>query len=208
MGSPYFPSCLKDEELKKVGASSDGSTEPWDTPFNRATNAYKKRPVDEPPTSAGRVSGFGLNMKVAEYYGSDAKSRKERRKSTKDNAEVQELRAMVESLQKRLDEKAPEDPETVNKIVDERIRQVIPQGLMEGIAAWNAAGRKGPIHLPSYAGSNSSQNQEVSPSLLTPEPPLHTSTPPSAAALDRPAPGTGALVSTPAELDAITKVTN
>lgn len=79
---------------------------------------------------------------------------------------------------------------------------------MEGLAAWNAAGRKGPIHLPSYTGSNSSQNQEVSPSLVTPEPPLHTSTPPSAAALDRPAAGTGALVSTLAELDALTQVTN
>ncbi|KAM0916776.1 hypothetical protein ACQ4PT_009942 [Festuca glaucescens] len=37
----------KDEELKAARAedsSSQGSTEPWDTTFNRATNAYKKRP--------------------------------------------------------------------------------------------------------------------------------------------------------------------
>jgi hypothetical protein len=70
-----------------AGPSSQGSTEPWDTPFNRATNAYKERDLDKPPTSAGRVSGFGTSMKVSEYYGSDAKTRKERR-STKDKAEV------------------------------------------------------------------------------------------------------------------------
>ena len=167
MGSPCFPSCLKEDELKKVGASSDEEREPWDTPFNRATNAYKERPLDKLPTSSGRISGFGLNMKVAEYYGSDAKSRKERRKSTKDTAEVQELKAKVELLEKRLDEKAEEEPEKVNQLVDERIRQIIPPAFIEGFAAWEAGGRQGPIHLPSYAGSNSSQNQEVSPSLVT-----------------------------------------
>ncbi|KAM0836645.1 hypothetical protein ACQ4PT_062179 [Festuca glaucescens] len=52
-----------DEELAAACAedsSSQGSTEPWDMTFNRATNAYKKRPKFEPPTSAGHVSGFGL----------------------------------------------------------------------------------------------------------------------------------------------------
>ena len=82
--------CLKEQELEKsTGPSSEGSTERWDTPFNRATNAYKNRPLDKPPTSAGRLSGFGLNMKVAEYYASDAKSSKrERRTMSKDKAEV------------------------------------------------------------------------------------------------------------------------
>ncbi|KAK1611608.1 hypothetical protein QYE76_035281 [Lolium multiflorum] len=32
-----------DEELTKAGPSSQGSTEPWDTPFNRAMNKYKER---------------------------------------------------------------------------------------------------------------------------------------------------------------------
>ena len=59
--------------LAKDGQSSQGSTEPWNTPFNRATNAFKERDLDLPPTSSGRVSGFGLNMKVGEYYQSDAK---------------------------------------------------------------------------------------------------------------------------------------
>ena len=203
MGSPYFPSCLKVDELNKVGASSDEEREPWDTPFNRATNAYKDRPLDKAPTSSGRISGFGCSMKVAEYYSSDAKSRKHRRKSTKaDSGEVEQLKAEVELLKKRLDEKAEPEPAVVNQLVDERIRQIIPPAFIEGFAAWEAGGRQGPIHLPSYAGSNSSH--QVSPPLLTPpQPALNTSTPPSAAALDRPAAGTGAPVSTLAELDAL-----
>jgi hypothetical protein len=110
--------CLKDDELKAsstAGPLSQGSTEPWDTPFNRATNAYKKRDLDKPPTSAGRVSGFGTTMKVSEYYGSDAKTRKERR-STKDKAEVQELKKKVESLEKIV------DPTEMSKLLDERLR--------------------------------------------------------------------------------------
>ena len=65
------------EDLAK-NPESEGSHEPWDTAFNRATNAFKNRPLDLPPTSAGRVSGFGLNQKVGEYYDSDAKSKKAR----------------------------------------------------------------------------------------------------------------------------------
>lgn len=210
--------CLKDNELKgssTAGPSSQGSTEPWDTPFNRATNAYKERDLDKPPTSAGRVSGFGTSMKVSEYYGSDAKSRKERR-STKDKAEVQELKKKVESLEKIV------DPTEMSKLVDEKLqeklRQIIPPGLMEGLAAWNAAGQQGPIYVPSVSGSNSSH--QVSP-LVTPTPPLHlvASTPPTAEAdrvvvpdnaleSERPGAGTDALVSTLAEINAVKKVTH
>jgi hypothetical protein len=198
--------CLKDDELKAssmASPSSQGSTEPWDTVFNRATNAYKKRDLDKPPTSAGHVSGFGTSMKVSEYYGLDAKTRKERRTSTKDKAEVQELKKKVESLEKIV------DPTKMSKLLDERLRQIIPPGLMEGLAAWNAAGQQGPIYVPSVSGSNSSF--QVSP-LVTPTPPLPlvTSTPPTAevdrvVVLDNtpksewPGAGTDALVSTLAE---------
>ena len=207
--------CLKDAELKasaEAGPSSQGSTEPWDTPFNRVTNKFKDRDMEKLPTSAGCVPGFGTSMKVAEYYQSDAKTRKERRTTTKDKAEVLELKKKFESLEKKV--------ESVDKLVDARVRQLIPPGLMEGLAAWNAAGQKGPIPVPSFTGSNSSLNKQVSPELVTPQPPLLlvTSTPPAAAVLDnaperpenndRPAADTGALASTPAELDAITKVTN
>ena len=216
--------------MANAGQSSQGSTEPWDTAFNRATNIFKDRDVDLPLTSAGRVSGFGLNMKVAEYYdSSDAKSRKERRTTSKDKAEVQELKKKVDLL-----EQAKVDSSTVDKLVEnmvkERLREFIPPRLLEGIAAWNAKGQKGPIHVPSFTGSNSSRNRPESPDMVTPpqlvaptQPPLQLENDRLAAEDDRlavldnapkqpendgPAAGTAARVSTLAELDAITKVTN
>ena len=82
----------------EAGPSSQGSTEPWYTTFNRAMNVYKKRDKSSPPTSAGRVSGFGTSMKFVQYYSTDAETRKERRKTTKDKAVVVELRKKVEAL--------------------------------------------------------------------------------------------------------------
>ena len=124
--------------MEKVGTgpSSGGSTERWNPPFNRATNAYKKRPLDKPPTSAGHISGFGLNMKVAEYYASDAKSSKRPRRTTtnKDSAEVEELKKKVASLEKKI-ETEKTDPDKLNQLVDQRIREIIPPRLMEGLAA-------------------------------------------------------------------------
>jgi len=179
-------------------------------------NVYKERDKSAPPTSAGRVSGFGTSMNFLQYYSTDAETRKERRKPTRDRAEVVELRKKVESL-----EQEKVDSCTVDKLVDEKLRAILPPGLMEGLAAWNAGGQQGPIHVPSFAGSNSSNN--VSPDLVTPlpnnaaQPPLHVVPPapptakdtealPVAAVNDRPATGTGALVSTLAELNAITKI--
>jgi hypothetical protein len=154
-------------------------------------------------------------MKVSEYYGSDAKTRKERR-STKDKAEVQELKKKVESLEKIV------DPTEMSKLVDEKLqeklRQIIPPSLMEGLAAWNAAGQQGLIYVPSVSGSNSSH--QVSP-LVTPTPPLHlvASMPPTTEAdrvvlpdnapeSERPGAGTDALVSTLAEINTVKKVTH
>ena len=75
----------------EAGPSSQGSTEPWDMTFNRAMNVYKERDKSVPPTSAGRVSGFGTSMKFLQYYSTNSETRKERRKSTRDKAEVVEL---------------------------------------------------------------------------------------------------------------------
>ena len=108
----------------------------------------------------------------------------------------------------------------VDKLVAEKVnkqlRTLLPPGLMEGLAAWNARGQQGPIHVPSYTGSNSSNN--VSPVLVTPPvPPVVDQHTPrlenndnahERPENDRPAAGTGALVSTLAELNAIDKVTN
>ena len=131
--------------LAKAGQSSQGSTEPWNTPFNRATNAFKERDLDLPPTSSGRVSGFGLNMKglnmkIGEYYQSDAKSRKARRITSKDKAEVEELKKKVESLEQAKEEL----PKLVEERVNETLRAWIPPNLLEGIAAWNVRGQQGP----------------------------------------------------------------
>ncbi|KAK1643394.1 hypothetical protein QYE76_061199 [Lolium multiflorum] len=51
---------LAKADLPEAESSSQGSTEPWDTPFNRALNILKERPVSKPPTSAGRVCGFEM----------------------------------------------------------------------------------------------------------------------------------------------------
>ena len=142
--------------------------------------------------------------------------------TTKDKVEVLELRKKVESL-----EQQKVDSSTVDKLVDERIRAIIPPGLPEGLAAWNAGGQRGPIHVPSFSGSNSTMNQAVSPDLvistanaaLQPPVPFVAPTPPPAKDTEappperpeenvRPAAGTGALVSTLAEINAIDKVTN
>jgi hypothetical protein len=93
-----------DEELATVrteDSSSQGSMEPWDTTFNRATNTYNKRPKFEPPTLAGRVSGFGMSMMFHEYYKEDAKKRKERKSQmlSRDKSEVEELRQKVQELE-------------------------------------------------------------------------------------------------------------
>ena len=99
-------------------------------------------------------------------------------------------------------------PQLVAEKVEERIREIIPPGLMEGIAAWNAAGRVGPIQVPSMTGSNSAV--DVSPDVVTQ--PAAANTAPD----ETPAAGTGRVstleavgrVSTLEELNAITKVTS
>jgi len=175
---------------------------PWDTTFNRAMNEYKGRGKRDAPTSAGRVTGFGTAMKFTEYYSTDTEKKKARRYPAKDRAEVVELR-------KQLSEKV--DSSVVDKLVadkvDERLRSFLPPALVEGITAWHAGGQQGPIYVPSFAGSTSSNN--VSPVLQTQPVPAtveqHTPTPENN---DRPAAGTGASPSPLAEINAVTKVIN
>jgi hypothetical protein len=226
-----FP-CLQDAEIKAareiLDSSSQGSTEPWDTTFNKATNAFKGRPKSLPPTSAGRISGLGTSTKFREYYHEEAKKRKERRSQSaaQDQAEKEELKRKIAHL-----EKSKVDQDEVNAIVQQKILELLPARLMEGIAKWNAVGQVGPIEVPSAGGSTSSH--QVSPKMVTPPasipvaklmelyaselpPPVETTKTlqPAAAVLpnapepekkDRPA---AARVSTLAQLNAITKVIN
>ena len=45
------------------------------------------------------MCGFGTSMKFSNYYHSDAETKKERRKPSKDKAKVLELRKKVETLE-------------------------------------------------------------------------------------------------------------
>ena len=202
-------------EAEASPSSQEAQAGPWDTTFNRAMNVYKGRDKSKPPTSAGHVTGFGTSVKFLQYYNTDTETRKERRKPARDKAEVIELRKKLETL-----EHEKVDSSTVDKLVDEKVdeklRRFLPPALLEGITAWHAGGQQGPIHVPSFAGSTSSNN--VSPVLPTPPVPpaveQHTPTPENndnaheRPEIDRPAAGTGALVSPLAELNAVTKVTN
>ena len=67
-----------------------------------------------------------------------------------------ELRKKVETLENK-----KVDCTTVEQLVDERLKSFLPPGLVEGLAAWNAAGRQGPIYVPSVSGNNSTMNQNV-----------------------------------------------
>src|SRR3954469_16527127 len=108
-------------------------------------NAMKGRKLDEEPTSAGRVSGFGLNMKVGEYYGSDTKSRKMRRVSGKDKAEVAELKRKVEELEKAK-VKAEEAMSEMPKLMEEMLKNLMTPNFLEGVASWNAKCQVGPYN--------------------------------------------------------------
>ena len=73
------------------------------------------------------MSGFGCNMKVAEYYSSEhsaGNTRKERRTASKDKAEVLELKAKVQSL-----EQDKVDLPTVDKMVEERVNELVEEKL-------------------------------------------------------------------------------
>ena len=176
-------------------------------------NTTKGRDKWKPPTSAGRVSGFGTAMKFIEYYSTDTDNKRTRRKPSNTSAQVAELTEEVAELKKQKVDQA-----TVNQLVaekvDERLRAMFPPNLVEGISAWYAAGQQGPIHVPSFSGSNSTMNRSPSDIIVTPPPmaPLVTPALPTAPGREKKTPataaGTGARVSTEAELDAVTKVTN
>jgi len=98
-------------------------------------------------------------VKFREYYKEDNKKRRERK--TQSKAEVELLKKKVHDL-----EATKVDETTVDKLVEEKLRKLLPPQLYEGIAAWNATGQVGPIRVPSGGGSNSSFH--VSPDMVTP----------------------------------------
>lgn len=212
MGSALL---LQDAEIAAAaGIEEPALSELWDTPFNRAINVAKKRPKNKKMTSSGRVAGFGLSTKVGVHFKEDAKTRKERRSKREEEQarKIQHLEAQVAELPAQMEAK-----------MEAKLRQMFPPQLWEGLAKWNAAGGVGPIPVPSVSGSNSSQH--LSPNMVTP--PSNPSAQPLALVSPQPAaaaPNTDAQpallqeareqeltqprVSTPAELDALTQVSN
>ncbi|KAK1610834.1 hypothetical protein QYE76_034507 [Lolium multiflorum] len=105
-------------------------------------------------------------MKLSEYYGSDAKTRKlERRSSAKDKSEVQELKK-VESLEKLVAEKPVENTEMMNKLLDEKIRQIIPR--VDGVLG--IAPGASPIIRPKIATDDTLKEKAVTAPTILKEP--------------------------------------
>ena len=109
-----------------AGPSSQEPAGPWDTTFNRAMNTHKGRDKSKPPTSAGRVSGFGTAMKFIEYYSTDTDNKRTRRKPSNTSAQVAELTEEVAELKKQKVDQATVDQLVAEK-VDERLRTMFPQ---------------------------------------------------------------------------------
>ena len=115
---------MEAEEL--AGPSSQEAAGPWDMTFNRAMNVHKGRDKSKPPTSAGRVSGFGTAMKFIEYYSTDTDNKRTRRKPSNDRAEVLDLREKMAQLQKEKVDSSMVDQLVAEKL-DERLRKTFPQ---------------------------------------------------------------------------------
>ena len=174
-----------------VGSGSHGS-EPWDVPFNRATNRLKGRELELRPTSAGRVSGYGLGMNHGEYYSEDTEVRKARRlsKAAASAKEIESLRAQVAQiplLQQQvaqipaLQQQMATMQQTVQDNMVTTLTGLFPS-LIESIDAWNANGREGPFVMPSMTASNSSnhlaRNAQLTPAYLTATSPNKTAAAP------------------------------
>jgi hypothetical protein len=58
-------------------------------------------------------------------------------------------------------------PDLIAEQVQQKPREIIPGKLWEELAAWNEAGRRGPLVVPSISGSNSIRH--VSSDVVTPD---------------------------------------
>lgn len=117
-------------------------------------NKMKEKDELSKPSSAGRVSGFGLNMKWSEHYKEASQTRKERRSiGSAKTREVEELK-----------EKVAQIPQMVQDEVGKVLTSLLPT-LMARLDEWNKGGREGPLPVPSMTGSNSHN----APVLVSPE---------------------------------------
>jgi hypothetical protein len=132
----------------------------WDTPFNRAINVIKGRAKSLPPTLTGRVAGYGTYDKVGDFKKEDREAKKER------TATAMAAAAATASERHEVEKLREQMPDLIAEQVQQKLCEIIPDELWEGLAAWNAAGRRGSLVVPSIFGSNSIQH--VSLDVVTP----------------------------------------
>jgi hypothetical protein len=123
-------------------------------PFNRAINVIKGRAKSLLPTSAGRVAGYGTYDKVGNFKKEDHEAKKERKAAAAAASERREVEKLWEQM-----------PDLIAEQVQQKLREIIPDELWEGLAASNAVGRRGLLVVPSISGSNPIQH--VSPDMVT-----------------------------------------
>ena len=99
---------------------------------------------------------YGTYDKVGNFKKEDPEAKKARKAAAEAASEKREVEKLREQM-----------PGLIAEQVQQKIREIIPDEIWEGLAAWNAAGRRGPLVSPSISGSNSIQH--VSPNVVTPE---------------------------------------
>ena len=148
-------------------SSSQGSTPvtKWDTTFNRAMNQVKNVEAQAPPSSAGRVPGFG-GISWSEYYGKKGKKA--------ESAEVKQLREKVEQFPQLLQDTVKEAvaavqiqfQSQVQTEVNEKLNTILP-AYLEQYTKWKKGGKRGPRPIPNIT---SSQSDNAAPEVLVTPP--------------------------------------
>jgi hypothetical protein len=104
------------------------------------------------------VASYGTYDKVGNFKKEDHEAKKERKAAAA--AVAASEKCEVEKLREQM-------PDLIIEQVQQKLREIIPNELWEGLAAWNAVGRRGPLVVPNISGSNSIQH--VSPDVVTPD---------------------------------------
>jgi hypothetical protein len=94
----------------------------------------KGRAKSLPLTSAGRVASYGTYDKVGDFNKEDRKAKKERKAAAAAAAATASERREVEKLREQM-------PDLIAEQVQQKLHEIIPDELWEGLASWNAAGR-------------------------------------------------------------------
>jgi hypothetical protein len=108
------------------------------------------------------VAGYGTYDKVGDFKKEDHAAKRERKA-----AAAAAVAAAAASERREVEKLWEQMPDLIAEQVQQKLREIIPDELWEGLAAWNTAGRRGALVVPSISGSNSIQH--VSPDVVTPD---------------------------------------